>query len=328
MLTLPLLVASVLAGQVPDIGELPVRALPAASSAAPSPLGEIAIVAFEWPGVEPVLADPVPLPQPRLPQPLGFDDLQRLPIIAEEVPWLEEPTTPLTVGQQVGADYRNFYSSSRLGQNAVVFGLAASLAFTNGDEWLRREWQQDVRSPFTDSWSNSVRWMGEWTIMAPVSFGAWSLAELLPVREQEGLWREWGRRTARSYLVGCPAMLAMQWVTGGSRPGESEHGSAWHPFTDANGVSGHAFTGAVPFMAAAQMTDDWRLKSVLYISSTFTGLSRFNDDKHYASQVFLGLWIAHVATQSVAETQVGHYRVLLAPTPIGDGYGLALLGTW
>ena len=40
-------------------------------------------------------------------------------------------------------------------------------------------------------------------------------------------------------------MLLMQRVTGASRAGESDSGSHWRPFHDSNGVSGHAFMGAV-----------------------------------------------------------------------------------
>ena len=257
-------------------------------------------------------------------------DFSRLPPILDEQEWLADPSPQkLTLWQQVGSDYRNFYSTSRLGQNLFAFGLGASFAETNADQWLRKEWQNDVRSSFLDSFSNSVRWMGEWTIMAPAGFGAWALAEYLPVPEAgEGAWREWSRRTGRAYLVGCPAMLVMQRVTGGSRPGETDHGSKWQPFADSNGVSGHAFTGAVPFMAAAKMTDDWRLKTILYAGSTLPGLSRLNDDKHYASQVFLGMWIAYISNQSVHETQVEQFRLMWAPTLVGDGLGMSVFGSW
>ncbi len=65
-----------------------------------------------------------------------------------------------------------------------------------------------------------------------------------------------GVYASRAYLVGAPAMLLMQNVTGGSRPEEMDHGSKWDPFHDDNGVSGHAFMGAVPFLTLANMYDD------------------------------------------------------------------------
>ncbi|MFM9068661.1 MAG: phosphatase PAP2 family protein [Planctomycetota bacterium] len=318
MITSHLLLTLVLAGQVTQV--------------APESLG----IPGERPGrswVEEAEAESSPSDVlPWITRPVDPTEFTRLPPIdgaSEPIDWLGERPQQLTVWQQISSDYRNFYSTSRLGQNLFAFGVAASFAETNADEWVRKEWQNDVRSSFTDSFANSVRWMGEWTVMAPAGFGAWALAEYLPIRgESEGAWREWSRRTGRAYLVGCPAMLVMQRVTGGSRPGETDHGSKWHPFADSNGVSGHAFTGAVPFMAAAQMTDDWRWKALLYAGSTLPGLSRLNDDKHYSSQVFLGLWIAYVSTQSVHETQVGQYRLLWAPSIVGDGIGLSVFGSW
>lgn len=328
MVYVPLLLLIAATGQVAGIERLP----PVLSERTGG--REIVAVGYDWPGSDPIvpepLIDPAPAPElPTLPRTQESFDLNSQPLVGEEAPWLQDTKpTDLSVWQQVKADYRNFYSTSRLGQNLVVFGVAASLAETNADAWARNEWQNDVRSPFTDRFADDVRWMGEWKMIAPAFFCAWAAAEWFPVNGDEGLWREWSRRTARSYLVGCPPMLAMQFITGGSRPGETDHGSDWYPFSDNNGVSGHAFCGAVPFMAAAQMTDDWRLKTVFYATSTLTGLSRINDDAHYTSQVLLGLWMSYWATQSVSETQMGHYRLLWAPTLVGDGFGLSLIGRW
>jgi hypothetical protein len=52
-------------------------------------------------------------------------------------------------------------------------------------------------------------------------------------------------------VVGAPPLYVMQQVTGSSRPGEGSAGSHWHFLNDNNGVSGHAFIGAVPFLAAS-----------------------------------------------------------------------------
>ena len=43
-------------------------------------------------------------------------------------------------------------------------------------------------------------------------------------------------------------------ATGASRPADGQ-GSHWHMFNDNNGVSGHAFIGAIPFLAAAEMVE-------------------------------------------------------------------------
>ncbi|MEZ6069860.1 MAG: hypothetical protein R3C10_06170 [Pirellulales bacterium] len=93
-------------------------------------------------------------------------------------------------------------------------------------------------------------------------------------------------------------MLALQAVTGASRPGESTSESHWKPFDDNNGVSGHAFMGAIPFMSAAKMTDNIWFKGALYAASALPAMSRVSDDDHYFSQAFLGWWMAYMAASA------------------------------
>jgi hypothetical protein len=114
-------------------------------------------------------------------------------------------------------------------------------------------------------------------------------------------------------------MLALQWVVGGSRPGEAHSGSHWEPFNDNNGVSGHAFMGAIPFLNAAHMTDNPWIRVACYAGSGMAGLSRVNDDSHYTSQAFLGWGMAYLAARAVDNTQQGiAFTPLLQFTPAGD----------
>ena len=75
-------------------------------------------------------------------------------------------------------------------------------------------------------------------------------------------------------LVGAPATGVLQVAIGASRPSETAAGSRWRPFHDNNGVSGHAFVGAVPFLAAAKYTDNRLLQVALIAASTVTASSR------------------------------------------------------
>ena len=108
---------------------------------------------------------------------------------------------------------------------------------------------------------------------------------------------EWGSRSLRMFVVGAPPLYVMQWVTGASRPADGG-GSQWHSFADNNGVSGHAFIGAIPFLAAADMVESPLLKGTLYVCSTFVGFSRMTDNAHYPSQVFLGWYLAWASSRA------------------------------
>ena len=121
-------------------------------------------------------------------------------------------------------------------------------------------------------------------------------------------------RTTRAYLVGAPPVLFMQSCLGGSRPGERDDASFWRPFDDDNGASGHAFVGAVPFLTAARMTEDRRVKACWYALSVLPAWSRaVNDDSHYLSQVGLGWWMAYLACESVDRTEKAPGCVTVTP---------------
>jgi len=124
-------------------------------------------------------------------------------------------------------------------------------------------------------------------------------------------------------VLGAPPLLLAQSLTGGSRPNEVTHGSDWSPFQDDNGVSGHAFLGAIPYPSAARMAKRPWVKATLFAVSTIPGFSRITDDAHYPSQVFLGWTLAFVATSTVDETtRARQQQVELVPWTAGDGVGV------
>jgi hypothetical protein len=136
--------------------------------------------------------------------------------------------------------------------------------------------------------------------------------------------RPW-RYSSRFHLRrGLPPMLLMQYVTGASRPGETTAESHWKPFNDNNGVSGHAFMGALPFINAAKMTDELPLKIGFYACSAFAGWSRINDDAHYTSQVVLGWWMAYWSATIVDMTDHQPHDWIITPLPMADGAGMAI----
>jgi membrane-associated phospholipid phosphatase len=101
-------------------------------------------------------------------------------------------------------------------------------------------------------------------------------------------------------------------------------------FNDNNGVSGHAFVGALPFLAAADMVESPLAKGALYVCSTFVGFSRMTDDAHYPSQVFLGWYMAWASARAVSATEL-HFSgvdVRIVPLPVADLGGAALDVRW
>jgi hypothetical protein len=221
----------------------------------------------------------------------------------------------------VCCDYRRYYSY-RTGRDLLLCtGAAAIMANTSIDRDFRDWVQDDVRSSGSDEFASFWKTFGEGGIFVPAWAGLALVGSMLDDYPAMGTVGDFGYRTTRSYLVGTPPMLFMQYCLGASRP-EEGNGSQWHPFSDNNGVSGHAFCGAVPFITAAQMSDNCCVKGCFYFMSTLTGWSRINDDSHYFSQAWMGWWMAYLSCRAVNETEQGKkncYSVapIVAPGTVG-----------
>jgi len=279
---------------------------------------------------DPLSATAPPAPPPFLP--LADPSLEPLappvrlpPVDLEEQPrprggWLRD------VAADVAMDYRHFYSLGNLAALGAGLGVGAVMANTPTDEKIRDFWQENVRCASTDEYLemfHAPKVLGEGTYMLPAYAGA----ALIGLAFEEGTvgrgFGQWGSRSLRTVGVGAPMMLALQSLTGGARP-DAEMGSGWHAFGSSHGVSGHAFMGAVPLLTAAKMVDAPFWKTAFYVGSTLPGISRVNDDDHYASQVVLGWWIAYLAATAVDRTAIERQNLSIGPLPMADGVGIGL----
>ena len=226
-------------------------------------------------------------------------------------------------------DFRHFYSDSRLRRMGVVFGGAAIFAHSALDEDIQEWYQQDVRTSATNWWAKRAKILGEGKYLLPLSLIAASSGLLFSEESKASMISKWGERTARAYLVGGLAAAAAQRLTGASRPGETKYGSSWKPFNDDNGVSGHAFIGAVPFLTVAKMCEDKKvIKSICYLLSSVTAWSRINDNAHYTSQAALGWYLAWEATDAVHPQGEKEQSVTFVPIFEKDGLGLCFSIQW
>ncbi len=226
--------------------------------------------------------------------------------------------------QRLLCDYRNMYLSERALGLGLAIALAAPLANTHADQGIRDWYQKHGRSRAADEIANAGRQLGDHWVVLPFMIGASLGGRLIPDDWQGDVFSEWGDRSLRALMVGAPAVGLLQVGLGSSRPGET--GSHWRPFHDNNGVAGHGFVGAVPFLAAASMTDCQPLRWLLVAGSFWTTWSRIHDDSHYTSQALLGWTIAFLATQAVSQTQFdASQRVSFQAVDIPNGVGVGLM---
>ena len=231
----------------------------------------------------------------------------------------------LTIWDAVTRDYESFYSLDRLTRLGIGFGIGAIGANTNFDTNVQNWYQDNIRSSGTDNFSKVAKTFGEGKYMIPLAL----LSASINYMDAESPIGVWGVYTSRAYLVGTPALLLMQYTTGASRPGETDHGSKWRPFNDNNGVSGHAFMGAVPFLTLANIYDDNKVvKYLAYAASFATAWSRVNENAHYLSQASLGWYMAFESVDAVFDADRKKGDITIAPVIGRDSYGISVHMKW
>lgn len=221
-------------------------------------------------------------------------------------------------------DYARFYRRRRVVRMGSVLAAGGVLANTSADEEIQDWYRESVRDESLDELSDDLNFLGEGeTIALPLVLAG--LAVGLGSGDDPPAAARWLRRTARAYLVGAPALYWAQPLTGGDRPVEGG-GSGWDPFEGQNGVSGHAFIGAVPWLTVVRQTDRRWLQGLALLASTAAGWSQWNDDQHYFSQYALGWWLAWEAADAVAEADgpaaPTEPRLTIAPLPARRGGGI------
>ena len=218
--------------------------------------------------------------------------------------------------QMLWQDTKTFYGKKSLLKLGLGLGVGAIMANTNIDENIANWYQDDVRSHTTNTIAKNFKPFGTLKTVA-ISYAA--LGSIAFVTQTTPLGKHIGSfmgKNIQALIISAPTVLLLQRLTGGDRP---SHGSShWQPFDYDHGVSGHAYLGAIPFLTAAKNSDHWLPKALFYGASTLTGLSRINDNQHYASQVLLGWWIAYLATDAVAHPYKKHN---IAITPIALDHG-------
>jgi hypothetical protein len=247
-----------------------------------------------------------------------------------ELPWSNSRFPRVSrAGHKVWEDYRNFYDCESLTCLTAAFGAGALMANTGFDDTMQAAWMRGVEPTGLGTFFIGCKDIGEGRYALPI-FGVAAATGMLfegnPVGDAVG---EWGSRSLRIFVVGAPPLYVLQMATGASRPAELD-GSKWHFWNDNNGVSGHAFVGAIPFLAAADMVESPLLKGTLYVCSTFVGFSRMTSDAHYPSQVFLGWYLAWASARAVdaTEMQFAGMEVQVMPLPIGDLGGVGVTTAW
>lgn len=217
-------------------------------------------------------------------------------------------------------DYRRHYDADSLLDLLPPLALAGALANTSADRRIRDAWQDDARSDFSDELADVFLEVGD-AAQNRWSAPAYSLTMLAAGYtgriEDDSTAATWAERALRANVLGAPQAWMFTYMLGSHRPGAGE--SDWNPWNDNDGVSGHSFYGAVPFLTAARMADTPGWRCTWYALSVLPAYSRINHDNHYTSQAVMGWSIAWLATATIAEDPARDDGVSFMPVLTPDG---------
>lgn len=218
------------------------------------------------------------------------------------------------------ADYRRHYDADSLHDLLPPLLVAGGLANSNADRWIRDTWQNDARNKTSDELGRIFIHAGD------VAQNRWSVPAYTLGMLSGGYRGDpqldsplatWSERSLRANLLGGPQAWALTYLLGSHRPDAGTSG--WNPWNDNNGVSGHSYYGAVPFLTAARMSESAAWRYTLVAASTLPAWARVNANKHYTSQAVMGWWLAWLATGTVAEEPGDASSFAFVPVLTEDG---------
>lgn len=221
-----------------------------------------------------------------------------------------------------GHDLRHLYTGENLAYLGIAVALTAPLAFSSADEDVSQWYQAHVRSRRTDEWARAGNVLGDHKYTVPIYLGVMAAGMYWQDTPAGGVAYTWSNRTLRALAVGAPAVGALQYGLGAHRPSEGD--ARWRPFVDRHSVAGHGFVAAMPFLAAASMTDNRLLKTAFFAGSFWGPWARLNDDGHFLSQCILGWSIAYLSARSVSRTDWQERAIHVTPIEEYGGVGMGL----
>ncbi len=223
-------------------------------------------------------------------------------------------------------DFVTYFRVDNLLQFATVFVAAGILANTGLDRTIRENWQEDFESNRTHRFFKPFKAIGGLSYWYfPIYFTAMGIGYWRHCDPVGNIIYQWGYRNLRAMILGGIQVIIFAPTLGSGRPCKHEP-SKWQPYKYVNGVSGHAFFGALPFITAAMMSEPVLLKGLLYITSALPGLSRIDSDAHWFSQVLLGWSLAYFSARAVYESDLANPAFQASLIPKKNGF--MLYGQW
>jgi membrane-associated phospholipid phosphatase len=237
-----------------------------------------------------------------------------------------------TLLSNLAGDFKYLATSpSRLDKKSVLITLGAigiGVGLYLKDEKIR-DFFQDNQNSFFDGLAPIAEQPGFW----PAGLGFLALFGGTGYLMKNEKMQETAFLSFESFLVADAITVSLKYGTGRARPKRERGSESFKPFSfatsDTGFPSGHT---TVAFSIASVFADEYKSPYVglfAYSLASLTALERLYDDKHWASDVWVGFLVGTVVGKSVVYLhKKTDFSVLVLPLcdPSTGTYGVAMVG--
>jgi hypothetical protein len=164
-----------------------------------------------------------------------------------------------------------------------------------------QDWAQDQRTASSDRVSSFLTCFGDGAVLLGLTAAVYAAGE---IDHDDGL-----RKTALLSLESLFTASLLVWTTkvlvGRARPYAEETSHSFHPFTLKSSLwslpSGHAAAAFSVATTIALQSRSVFVDVLAYSLASLAGLSRIHDDKHWASDVFIGSVLGYFVAKKIAD---------------------------
>ena len=180
---------------------------------------------------------------------------------------------------------------------AAVSGTSLLFMAVDGDI---QDWAQTRRSESSDKASSFFTQFGNGAVLVGISAAIYAAGA---IGHDDG-WRKTALLSLESLATASLIVWTTKVLAGRARPYTGESSGTFHPFSLENSFwslpSGHAAAAFSVATAIALQSRSGLVDFAAYSLATMVGLARIHDDKHWASDVFIGSALGFFVARKIA----------------------------
>jgi membrane-associated phospholipid phosphatase len=168
-----------------------------------------------------------------------------------------------------------------------------------------RQWVEDNGTSSSEDFSDVVTHFGDGGVLAGLIAVMYTTGEL---SKSNGL-RKTALKSLESWLTTGVVVSVMKFTIGRARPYADESSHSFHPFSTGSRnysfPSGHASAAFAVATAIAEQSRKAYVDIAAYTLASLVALSRVHEDKHWASDVFIGACLGYFIAKKISALDRG-----------------------